>query len=143
MVVRFLGFVAAAVLLAVAVASAGEDAGPWRSAEIVTFNDFDDLEVKLDGKAQKAFLVGLRPLREAVKDKDQQERLRKDIVAKLRKNDLFARVITRRQGVPGLSVDTFVHHKHDFDHEWNPGAYPYCWSGWFAYNFNTYFLYTK
>ena len=45
---------------------------------------------KLDGKAYKAFLVGLRPLREG--DKDRLEQARKDVRAKLQKNALSARV---------------------------------------------------
>jgi hypothetical protein len=135
--------VAGIMFLALGAASAAQDAGPWQSAQVVTFTDFDSLEVKLDGKTYKAFLVGLRPLRETAQDKVQRERLRKSILAKLRKNSLSARVITKRGEVVGLSVDTFGHHKNDFDHPWNPGEYPYCWTGWGAYNFNTYFLYTK
>jgi hypothetical protein len=143
MFVRWGGGVVGIVLLALGVAAAAQDAGPWQSTEVVTFTDFDDLEVKLDGKTHKAFLVGLRPLRETVEGKAQRERLRKQIVAKLRKNALSARVMTKRGEVVGLSVDTFMHHKNDFDHPWNPGQYPYCWTGWGAYNFNTYFLYAK
>jgi hypothetical protein len=135
--------VAGIVILALGAASAAQDAGPWQSAEIVTFTDFDNLEVKLDGQKYKAFLVGLRPLRETIQGKDEQDRLRKSVLAKLRKNSLSARVITKRGEVVGLSIDAFGHHKNDFDHPWDPGEYPYCWTGWFAYNFNTYFLYTK
>jgi hypothetical protein len=135
--------VAGVVFLALGAVCARQAAGPWQAAEIVTFTDFDNLEVKLDGKTYKAFLVGLRPLRETSQDKGQQERVRKSVLAKLRKNALSARVITKRGEVVGLSVDTFGHHKHDFAHPWNPGEYPYCWTGWGAYNFNTYFLYTK
>src|SRR5690606_17851291 len=43
----------------------------------------------------------------------------------------------------GLSIDAFAHRGHGFDHPWDPVGYPYCWSGWGAYNFNAYFLYTK
>ena len=43
----------------------------------------------------------------------------------------------------GLSIDAFLHRKHGFDHPWEPQKYPYCWTGWGAYNFNTYFLHAK
>jgi hypothetical protein len=36
-----------------------------------------------------------------------------------------------------------MHHKNDFGHPWDPNKYTYCWSGWGAYNLNTYFLQTK
>jgi hypothetical protein len=58
------------------------------------------------------------------------------------KNALSARVVTTRGEVVGLSIDTFMHHKNDFGHPWNPAKYAYCWSGWGAYNFNAYFLHT-
>ncbi|HJZ58528.1 MAG TPA: hypothetical protein VKE74_26540 [Gemmataceae bacterium] len=115
-----------------------EETGDWQPAEVVAFTDFDDLEVKLGGKAHKAFLVGLRPLREG--DKDRLEQLRKDVPAKLKKNALWARVVTTRGEAVGLSVDAFVHHTNDFGHGWDPAKYPYCWSGWGAYNLNAYFL---
>jgi hypothetical protein len=132
------------VLLGVAGAWAGDDSLAWHGVEIVRFTDFDDVQVKLDGKETKAFLVGLRPLRETVKEKERQERLRIEITSKLRKNALFARVLTKKNGeVVGLSIDAFTHHKNDFGHPWDPNQYAYCWSGWGAYNFNTYFLQTK
>jgi hypothetical protein len=49
-------------------------------------------------------------------------------------------VVTTRNEAVGLSVDAFMHHKNDFDHLWDPNAYPYCWSGWGAYNLNAWFL---
>lgn len=94
--------------------------------------------MKIGDKAQKAFLVGLRPLREG--DKDRAEQLRKDALAKLKGNALSARVVTTRGEVIGLSVDAFAHHVHDFGHGWDPEKYPYCWSGWGAFNLNAYFL---
>jgi hypothetical protein len=115
-----------------------EQTGEWQPVEVVKFTDFDDLEVKLDGKAHKAFLVGLRPLREG--DKNRLEQLRKDVLAKLKKNALWARVVTTQGEAVGLSVDAFSHHTNDFGHGWDPNKYPYCWSGWGAYNFNAYFL---
>jgi hypothetical protein len=115
-----------------------EKTGDWQATEVVKFTDFDDLEVKISGKAQKAFLVGLRPLREG--DKDRVERLREDARAKLKGNALFARAVTARGEAVGLSVDAFVHHTNDFGHGWDPNKYPYCWSGWGAYNLNAYFL---
>lgn len=118
-----------------------EETGGWKAVEVVAFTDFDDLEVKFDGKARKAFLVGLRPLREG--DKDQVEQLRKGVLAKLKKNALAARVVTMRGAAVGLSVDTFTHHTNDFGHDWNPNKYPYCWSGWGAYNLNAYFLHAR
>lgn len=133
-----------ALLFAFVVARAGDDTQSWHSLEIVTFTDFDDVQVKLNGKETKAFLAGLRPLRETVKEKDQLVRLRKEITAKLQKNALSARILTKKNAeVVGLSVDTFMHHRNDFGHPWDPNMYSYCWSGWGAYNFNTYFLHTK
>jgi hypothetical protein len=67
---------AATLLFALGIAPAAAQGGQWQSAEIVTFNDFDDLQVNLDGKAHKAFLVGLRPIRETIEGKEQQERAR-------------------------------------------------------------------
>ena len=143
MFVRFTGSVAGTVLLALGVTSAAPHAGEWRSAEIVTFTDFDDLEVKLDGKAHKAFLVGLRPIGETTEGKEQQERARDAAWAELKNSELFAQVVTKWGETLGLSIDAFAHKKHGFDHPWDPNKYPYCWSGWGAYNFNVYFLYTR
>lgn len=143
MSVRLAGCAAAAVLFAIGVASAAPYAGEWQSAEIVTFTDFDDLEVKLDGKVHKAFLVGLRPIRESVKGKEEQKRVRDAALAELKKSELSAQIVTRRGESVGLSIDTFAHMKHGFAHEWDPKKYPYCWSGWGAYNFNVYFLDAK
>jgi len=143
MIRRLVGSLAATFLFAVGSISAQPGAGPWQSAVITAFTDFDDLEVKLDGTTQRAFLVGVRPIREVVTSNDQQERLRKSVIAKLQKNALSARVITKKGKVVGLSIDAFMHHKNDFDHAWNPNEYSYCWSGWGAYNFNTYFLQTQ
>jgi hypothetical protein len=136
-------FATASVLLFGLVVARADDIA-WHGVEIVKFTDFDDVQVKLDGKERKAFLVGLRPLRETVKEKEQLERLRTEITTKLRKNALSARILTKEKAeVVGLSVDAFTHHKNDFGHPWDPNQYPYCWSGWGAYNLNTYFLWTK
>jgi hypothetical protein len=133
-----------ALLFGFVVARAGDDTQSWYAVEIMTFTDFDDVQVKLDGKETKAFLVGLRPLRETVKEKEQLERLRTEVTAKLRKNSLSARILTEDNAkVVGLSVDAFMHHKNDFGHAWDPAKYTYCWSGWGAYNLNTFFLQTK
>src|SRR5262249_60568955 len=98
--------------------------GGWLPAQVVGFTDFDDLEVKLDGKTYKAYLVGLRPLREG--GKDRLEETRKNVLARLRKNALSARVVTARGEAIGVSVDAFAHHKNDFRHAWDPAQYPYC-----------------
>ena len=135
--------VSASLFLAAPLAFAGEETAPWQAAELVAFKDFDDLEIKLEGQTRPAFLVGLKPFHETVKEKKERDALAKDVEARLRRNALSARVVTRQGERLGLSLDTFMHHKHDFNHPWNPGAYPYCWSGWGAYNFNAYFLYTK
>ncbi len=140
---RFVGGVAGAVLLALGSASAAPHAEDWQSAEIVKFTDFDDLEVKLDGKTHKAFFVGLRPIRETTAGKEQQERARNAVRAELKKSELFAQVVTRRGVLLGLSIDAFAHRRHGFPHPWDPNKYPSCWSGWGAYNFNVYFLHTK
>src|SRR5262245_21327647 len=134
----------AGILLGLVGAQAGDGEQSWYGVEIVSFTDFDEVNVKLDGKETKAFFAGLRPLRETAKDKDQIERLRTQITTKLRKNALSARILTKKNAdVVGLSVDAFVHEKNDFGHPWNPNQYPYCWSGWGAYNLNTYFLHAK
>jgi hypothetical protein len=138
-----LGGMTGAVLLALGVAAAAPQAGDWQSAEVVRFTDFDDLEVKLDGTPHKTFLVGLRPLRETVEGKAKQERARDAVRAELKKSELFAQVVTRRGDRVGLSLDAFAHKKNGFDHPWDPSKYPYCWSGWGAYNFNVYFLATR
>lgn len=143
MFVRLFGTAACVIVLAFGVAAATGPLGDWKSAEIVTFNDFDDVAVKLDGKAHKAFLVGLRPIRESVKGKEEQERARNVVRAKFKKSELSAQIVTRRGEVLGLSIDAFAHRKHGFDHECDPSMYPYCgWTGWFAYNFNSYFVFT-
>jgi hypothetical protein len=147
MVMRSRSVLATAGMLFVGLLGAWADDAPlaWHTIEIVRFTDFDDVQIKLDdGKETKAFLVGLRPLRETVKDEKQRERLRAEITTKLRKNALSARILTMKDAqVVGLSVDAFTHHKNDFGHPWDPNQYPYCWSGWGAYNLNTYFLHTK
>jgi hypothetical protein len=133
-----------ALLFGFVVARAGDDTQSWYAVEIMTFTDFDDVQVKLDGKETKAFLVGLRPLRETVKEKEQLERLRTEVTAKLRKNSLSARILTEDNAkVVGLSVDAFMHHKNDFGHAWDPAKYTYCWSGWGAYNLNTFWMRRK
>src|SRR5688572_19448351 len=116
MFVRRTAFVAFTFLLAFGIASAQPPVGPWQPVEIATFTDFDDLEVKIDGKVRKAFLVGLRPLRETVEGKEQQDRLRKAVLSKLQQNALFARIITRREEAVGLSIDAFMQHRNDFKH---------------------------
>ena len=135
--------VAVALLFSCGLAAAAP-AEEYQFAEIVKFTDFDDLEIKLDGKAHKAFLVGLRPIRETVKGKKEQDRVRNTALAEFKKSELVAQVVTRRGEVLGLSIDAYAHRKHGFHRDWDPSKYPYCcWTGWGAYNFNTYFLYTK
>jgi len=142
MISRSVFALAGVVLFGLTVARA-DDIG-WHGVEVVKFTDFDDVQVKLDGKETKAFFAGLRPIRETVKDEEKLSRLRTEITAKLRKNALSARILTKKDApVVGLSVDAFTHHKNDFDHPWDPNDHPYCWSGWGAYNLNTYFLWTK
>ena len=119
MISRFVFALASVALCGVSVAWPDDIA--WHGVEIVKFTDFDDVLVKLDGKETKAFLAGLRPLRETIKEKEQLECLRAEITAKLRKNALSARILTKKNAeVVGLSVDAFMHHKNDFDHPWNP-----------------------
>lgn len=143
MFIRFIGSMAAAVLLVCGSAVAAPQAGNWQAMELVAFRDFDDLEVKLDGKPHKAFLVGLWPIRETAAGKERQQQLRNAVLTQLKKSALFAQVVARRGEAVGLSLDAFAHKKHGFDHPWDPVKYPHCWSGWGAYNFNAYFLYTK
>jgi len=98
------------------------------------------MEVKLDGKSCKAFLVGLRPLREAWENKKERERIQKEIYATLKESKLFVSVVTKTCDIVRLSLDTFARNKHGFNHDWDPNKYPYCATGWGAYNFNLYFL---
>jgi hypothetical protein len=140
---RVVTSLAGAILLSLGAASAAPLTGNWQAAQILSFRDFDDVDVKLDGEVHKAFLVGLRPIRESRRRSGEQERVRNAVRTMLEKSELFAQVMTRRAEVVGLSVDAFAHRKHGFDHPWDPSKYPYCWTGWGAYNFNAYFLYAK
>jgi hypothetical protein len=119
---RSAGCVAVSFLLVLGVTSGAPYAGEWLGAEIVAFRDFDDLEVKLGKNSHKAFFVGLQPIRESTKGQEQVERIRKEVLAFLRKSALSVRIVTRRGEVLGLSIDTFAHHKNGFDHPWNPGS---------------------
>jgi hypothetical protein len=139
----YLAVVASTGLAALGSISAAPNASDWKRLEIVRFGDFNDLEVKLDGKTHAAFLVGLRPIRDSEVEKEQQQQIRSAALARLKHSELFARIVTKRGEVLGLSVDAFAHKKHGFEHPWEPERYPYCWSGWGAYNFNAYFLHTK
>ncbi len=145
MLVRFICSLVGALFVAFGL-TAGESRGQeWQRAEIVTFTDFDELEVKLDGMAHKVFLVGLRPIRENKQGMEQQERSRNAVAARWKNVELFAKVVTKHGEKLGLSLDAFVHHtkKHGFDHPWDPNKYPYCKTGWGAYNFNLYFLHVN
>src|SRR3954468_9572279 len=51
-------------------ASAGEE--HWNSLEMVAFRDFDDLTVKINGKNQSAFLIGLAPLSKGKASKEER-----------------------------------------------------------------------
>ena len=84
--------------LAAAAGPSPEETATWQGMELVAFRDFDDLEVVLTdhdeleagrrGAKHKAFLVGLRPISDAVKDKDRQDRVRKEVADKMRKSTL-------------------------------------------------------
>jgi hypothetical protein len=129
----FLSIVVA--VLTLATVRAAPHAGDWKSVEIVSFKDFDDIEVRLDGKPCKAFLVGLRPLREAWKNKEERERLWKEVLAELKLSKLSAQVVVKQGETVGLSLNIFfVPNKRSFNHEWDPINYPYCATGWGAYN---------
>jgi hypothetical protein len=56
-------------LLGLIVVRAGDGQQSWYGVEIVRFTDFDDVQVKLDGKEMKAFFAGLRPLRGEVRSR--------------------------------------------------------------------------
>jgi hypothetical protein len=133
-------FFAGAVVLACLTSHAAPNAADWQEAEIVRFTDFDDLEVTLDGKPHKAFLVGLTPLREIHQDKNKREDARVAVEAQMKKCRLVAKVVTTDGEVVGLSIDTGPGRAPAFDHFWDPNEYPYCWSGWGMFNFNAYFL---
>jgi hypothetical protein len=126
MFLRAIFFSIVVAVLILATVRAAPHTGDWKSAEVVSFKDFDDMEVKLDGKPCKAFLVGLRPLREAWKNKEERERIQKEIYAALKESKLSASVVTKKCDIVGLSLDTFARNKHGFDHEWDPNKYPYC-----------------
>jgi hypothetical protein len=132
----------AASLVALAAPPAAPRPGEWKDVEVITFTDFDDMEVKIIGKKVKAFMVGLRPLREA-RGEEARGRIREEVVAVLGKAKLYARLVTRQGGSFGLLIDTFEGRNHVFRHGWDPIRYPYCATGWGSYNFNLYFLYRR
>ena len=139
---KVFGFLAGAVVLACSAIYAAPHAADWQQAEIVRFTDFDDLEVTLDGKAYKAFLVGLSPLRDVLHDKDKLKDAREAVDAQMKKCKLVAQVVTTKGEVLGLSVDTGPDGAPTFSHPWDPSKFPYCWSGWGMFNFNAYFLWS-
>src|SRR5947209_8099627 len=95
-----LWIVVATPALLLAAGPPAEETGPWQAMQLVTFTDFDDLEVVLTdlgdrkagrrGTKHQAFLVGLRPIREAVKGKDRQDRVREGVAGKMRRSTLSA-----------------------------------------------------
>jgi hypothetical protein len=124
--------------------TAALQAQPWRPVEIVAFRDFDDLEVRIDGRTRPAFLVGLRPLRDTIPDMKAQQRATAAVAARCNNAELFAKVVTTKDDRLGLSLDSFsTTKKTGFDHRWDPATYPYCKTGWGAYNFNLYFLHAQ
>jgi len=115
----------------------------WKRLKLVSFKDFDDIVVKMDGKERKVFLIGLRPIRQAEANKERQEGIRKEVLAELEKAELFGKVAIEKGEKSGLSIDAFSHRKHGFKHGWDPQKYPWCAMGWGAYNFNLYFVHRK
>src|SRR5215203_3893389 len=96
MLSRSIPALAGVFLFGLIVVRAGDTQQSWHGVKIVCFTDFDDVQVKLDGKEAKAFFAGLRPLRQTIKEKEQLTRLRTEITAKLRKNALSARILTKK-----------------------------------------------
>lgn len=140
----------AASLLSADLLTAAEPPSPeWQSVEVVAVQGFDDLTVRFEsGEERRAFLVGLRPIPPELgfvppgKEHFVDERIRtaQKVLEHLKSADLFAQVVTEQDGKLGLSIDAFSHHRHAFPHPWDPRRYPYCNTGWGAYNFNLYFL---
>lgn len=129
--------------------SAAEPIPDWRPVEVVAVEGFDDLAVRLDGgEVRRAFLAGLRPIPPEVGFRplgkehveDERTRIARKVMKRLASADLFARVVTEQEGKLGLSIDAFSHKRYGFEHVWDPRKYPYCNTGWGAYNFNLYFL---
>src|SRR5262245_54356252 len=86
-------------------------AGEWKSLELVSFKDLDDIVVKMDGKERKVFLIGLRPIRQAEANKERREDIRKEVLAELEKAELFGRVVIEEGEKTGLSINAFSHRK--------------------------------
>ena len=137
------------LVLAVTTIPAAEPIPDWRRVEVVAVEGFGDLAVRLDGgEVRRAFLVGLRPIPPEVGFRplgkehveDQRTRIANKVMKHLASADLFARVVIEQGGKLGLSIDAFSHKRHGFPHVWDPRKYPYCNTGWGAYNFNLYFL---
>ena len=118
-------------------------ASGWKRLELISFKDFDDIVVKLDGEERNAFLIGLRPIRQGKANKERQEGIRKEVLAELEKAELFGSVAIEKGRKVGLSIDAFSHRKHGFQHDWDPQKYPWCLTGWGAYNFNLYFVHRQ
>ena len=136
-------FLAAQLLVADAPPIASENLGQWNQLRVESLRDFDDLHVAIDGERHNAFLIGLRPLRDIGISKCRQKRLREIALDYFRKSDLSCRIIERRGDRVGIMVDAFSHMEHPFTEKWDPAQYPWCRTGWGAYNFNLYFLHLK
>jgi hypothetical protein len=140
----------AATLLSADLLPGAEPPGPeWNAVEVVAVGGFDELTVKIEnGEVRQAFLVGLRPIPPELgfvppgKEQfvDERTRIAQKVLEHLKSADLFAQVVTEQDGKLGLSIDAFSHHRHAFPHPWDPRKYPYCNTGWGAYNFNLFFL---
>jgi hypothetical protein len=114
----------------------------WLSVTVVSFKDFDDVELLSDRGRFKAFFVGVKPMHAEKVSAMKREQLAQALAAKLGKSALFARVFVEGQDRKGVILDAFAHHKHDFGHTWDPNKYCYCGMAWGGYNFNLYFVST-
>lgn len=120
-------------------------AAEWHEMRIVSFNDFDDVKIMIDGRMETAYLIGLKPMHKTKASKAKIKMMRQLITNKFAKSRLGGVIFEKKDNKIGLLVDTFLHHRNDFKdtHLWDPNKYPWCGTGWGGYNFNIYFVYKR
>jgi len=108
--------------------------------EFVALHDFDDVELKIDGMRRKAYLIGLAPLDSMNIDDAQRKRRLRAARELAQRCGPVVNVVVSQDDRLGISLDAYGQHRLGFDHPWNPAKYPWCGTGWGAYNLNLCFL---